>query len=200
MIGRDLQEAVTPLVEAFADLGVRYRIGGSVASSVFGMARSTLDVDLVADLRPEHIVRLVQHLETAYYVDDTMIREAIRRRSSFNVVHLASMVKVDVFVLRDQPFDLAAFARHVVDTLDDEPGARAFDLSTPEDTILHKLIWYREGHGISERQWLDVLGVLKVQGPALDREYLDRWAVELGFEELWARAVAEAGDASTSRR
>jgi len=195
VIGRDLQDALEPLVGAFEELDVAYRVGGSVASSVFGVARATLDVDLVADLHAAHVHPLVERLEAAYYVDETMIADAIRRRGSFNVVHLETMVKVDVFVRRDDPFDRAAFARHVVDTLDDEPGARSFVLSTAEDTILHKLVWYREGHGVSERQWLDVLGVLRVQGDALDHAYLDRWARVLGLDDLWTRARREAGAA-----
>jgi hypothetical protein len=193
MIESEIVAATRPLVEAFEALEVEYRIGGSIASSLFGVARSTLDVDLVADLKAAHVVPLVGRLEGAYYVDDAMIREAIARRACFNVVHLDSMVKLDVFVLRTAPFDRAAFARSVPGLLEGTADARTFLFSTPEDTILHKLAWYREGHGISERQWGDVLGVLKVQGAALDVAYLAHWAAGLGLADLLERATREAG-------
>jgi len=189
----EIVAATRPLVEAFEALGVRYRIGGSIASSLFGIARSTLDVDLVADLAPAHVHPLVEQLEAAYYVDDAMIREAIARRACFNVVHLASMIKLDVFVLRAEPFDQAAFARCLPGVLDGSTDARTFLFSTPEDTILHKLVWFREGYGVSERQWGDVVGVFKVQGAALDDAYLSRWAAALGLNDLLERARGEAG-------
>ena len=193
MIESEIVAATRPLVEAFEALAIAYRIGGSIASSFFGVARATLDVDLVADVRAEHVRSLVARLESDYYIDDAMIREAIVRRACFNVVHLASMIKLDVFVLRETRFDRTAFARAIPGVLEGDVHARPFLFSTPEDTILHKLAWYREGHGISERQWGDVLGVLQVQGEALDHAYLDQWAGELGLADLLTRARREAG-------
>ena len=120
-----------------------------------------------------------------------MIRDAIRRRSSFNVIHLATMMKVDVFILKDRAFDQAAFARSTASTLD-EHQRRVYPLTTAEDIVLHKLEWYRLGGGVSERQWQDVLGVFRVQGATLDRAYLERWASDLGVADLLARAIREA--------
>lgn len=187
----EIRAALDPVADALEALGVAYRVGGSVASSALGVGRSTLDVDVVADLRPEHVLALVERLVADYYVDADMIHDAIRRRSSFNVIHYASMMKVDVFVLKTRDFDREAFARVLQQALGDGPP-RLFPVTTAEDIILHKLEWYRLGNEIAQRQWDDVLGVMRLQGSALDRVYLERWARELGVDDLLARARAEA--------
>jgi hypothetical protein len=186
--GSDITAAVQPVVEVFESLGVTYRLGGSVVSSALGVPRSTLDVDLVCDMRPAHIAPFVARLEHDYYVDADMIADAIRRRGSFNLVHLTTMLKVDVFVRKDDPWDVMAFSRFVRKPLDVGANAREFDLTTAEDIILHKLAWYRLGGGVSERQWHDVLGVIAVQRSALDWSYLEQWADALGLRDLLERA------------
>jgi hypothetical protein len=105
---------------------------------------------------------------------------------------LETMLKVDVFVARTDPFHLMQMRRRVLQTTDPD-GRTSFYVASPEDTILAKLQWYRDGSGVSDRQWNDVLGVLKVQGAALDRAYLDEWAGELGLKDLLRRAVDDAG-------
>lgn len=190
-MNEDLRLALAPVADALEALGVDYRVGGSVASSALGVGRSTLDIDLVADLPLRHVDAFVAHLGDAYYADGDMIRDAIRRRWSFNVIHLATMMKIDVFILKQRAFDRVAFARVTPSALDEQHD-RVFPLTTAEDIILHKLEWYRLGDGVSERQWQDVLGVFRVQGAALDRAYLERWARELGVDDLLARACTEA--------
>jgi hypothetical protein len=185
-------EALLPVIEALERLRVPYCVGGSLASSLYGVGRTTLDADLVADLDPRHVPPLVAALQAAYYVDAGMILDAIARRSCFNVIHLASMFKVDVFVLKDRSYDRTAFARIRRDTLTpDGPGAEVF-LASPEDVVLNKLEWFRLGDEISERQWRDAVGVLKVQKDRLDRSYLARWGSELGLTDLLQRAWKEA--------
>lgn len=188
----EIRAALDPVADAFEALGVRYRVGGSVASSALGVARTTLDVDLVADLRAAHVEPLVERLYADYYIDGEMIHDAIRRRASFNVIHLATMVKVDVFVLGARPFDRVAFERVVHEPLGDD-RERSFPLTTAEDIVIRKLDWYRLGGGVSQRQWADVVGVLKLQGSALDRAHLAHWASEIGVTDLLERALAEAG-------
>ena len=170
----DLRAALAPVADAFEGLGVDYRIRGSVASSALGVGRSTFDIDLVADLPRQHVDAFVARLGEAYYADGDMIRDAVLRRSSFNVIHLATMMKLDIFILEHRSFDLAAFERVTRSPLGDED--RIFPLTTAEDIILHKLEWFRLGDGVSERQWHDILGVFRVQAGALDRDYLERWA------------------------
>jgi hypothetical protein len=187
----DLVRALAPVVETLEALGRRYRVGGSVASSALGVPRSTLDVDIVCDLSEDDIQRFVSLLSNAYYVDADMIRDAIRRRASFNVVHLETMIKVDVFVAKSGPYDRIALSRVIRKSLDE--SSQTYDLATPEDVILRKLEWFRLGDEVSERQWRDVIGVLQVQREAIDRAYLDHWATQLGLDDLLARAVREAG-------
>ena len=183
--------AITPIIEALEQLGVPYHIGGSVASSIYGILRATIDVDLVADLRLEQVRPLVKQLEAAYYIDEDMIRDAIRRRSSFNVIHLDTMLKVDVYILKSRPFDQEELRRVQQEVLVE--GTRPFSVASPEGTILNKLEWYRMGGEVSDRQWNDILGVLKVQGTNLDMAYLQRWAVSLNVTDLLERALVDAG-------
>lgn len=192
----DLEAALVPVVDALDRLGVTYRIGGSVASAALGVPRSTLDIDLVCDLEAAQVSAFVASLEETYYVDAAAVREAVARRRSFNLIHLGTMMKVDVFLVREGEFDRVSFARHVDRPLSSEPGARSFSLRSAEDVVLRKLEWYRAGGEISDRQWGDTVGVLKVQGDALDRAYLRRWARDLRVEDLLDRALAEAESAS----
>jgi hypothetical protein len=188
----DIVAAIRPVIDTLGHLSVPYSIAGSVASSAHGIARSTLDVDLVADLRLAHVVPLVETLRESYYIDEDAVRDAVVRRSMFNVIHLETMLKVDVYILTARPYDRESFARRRATPLEEAPGARLFDMDTPEDTILHKLEWYRAGGEVSERQWGDVVGVLRVQRGALDVEYLRSWAQQLGVSDLLERALHDA--------
>jgi hypothetical protein len=187
-----IRQALEPVIDAFEALGISYHIGGSVASSAYGIARATLDVDIVADLREQHVRDLVGRLQGQYYIDEERVREAVRHRSSFNAIHLESMLKVDVFVLKGRPYDQIAFSRARKDTIEESENLRQFFLASPEDLILNKLEWYRQGGEVSERQWNDVVGVLKVQQQALDFKYLQHWAAELGLTALLRRALCES--------
>jgi hypothetical protein len=181
------------IASALESLGVAYLTAGSFASSAYGTPRTTQDVDLVADLRPEHAAPLATALEGEFYVDQSMILDAILRRKSFNVIHLATMFKADIFVSEIHPWARSEMSRRQSERFGVGEDAVTLYLASPEDTILHKLEWYRQGGGVSDRQWTDVLGVLKVQGVALDLPYLRQWAGELGLTELLDRALDEAG-------
>jgi hypothetical protein len=188
----DIIVALDMVIGCFEKLGIEYYIGGSVASSAYGIARATMDVDLVANVEIRQVNRLVKALETDYYIDAEMIRDAIRRRTSFNLIHLETVIKIDIFVAKNQPYDSKAFARRQPDTLDEE-SSRKFYLSSPEDIILSKLQWYQKGGRVSQQQWKDILGVLKVQGDKLDLEYLKHWASRLSLSELLSRSFDDAG-------
>jgi hypothetical protein len=174
------------------DLGVDYYIGGSLASSAFGLARATMDVDIVADIKMEHVSRIVGKLERSFYIDQEMAERAIGERSSFNIVHLESMFKVDIFVPPDHPFEKLVFSRRLSRAVT-EDGSRELFFSSPEDIILKKLIWYNSGGRISDRQWSDVLGVFKVQSESLDQSYLELWAAKLGVADLLDKASQDSG-------
>jgi hypothetical protein len=189
-----LPESVSVLllvVEVFERLHIPYLIGGSMASALYGVARSTLDADMVADIRQEQVGVLVTALGEAFYADDEMIRGAIQNRSWFNLIHLKSMFKVDVFIRKERLFDRVQFMRRIEQVLVADPEQRAF-MSSAEDIILAKLEWYRLGNEISDRQWRDILGVLKVQAGRLDLDYLHTWAAELKVADLFQRALKES--------
>jgi hypothetical protein len=189
----DLLAALTPVADALDRLAVGYCVVGSVASSAHGIARASIDADIVADLEPEHVDPLVAALEADYYIDRDAVADAIRRRSMFNVVHLETMLKVDVYVLTARQFDRESFARRSAGALDPTAGRR-YAVASAEDTVLHKLEWYRAGGDVSERQWSDVVGVLRVQAGRLDTAYMARWAAALGVADLLEKAGREASE------
>jgi hypothetical protein len=179
------------VADVLETLGVRYFIGGSLASAVHGVARATLDADVIADLRAEHIEPLTHSLGEQFYFDVDTIRNAVARRSTFNLIHLRTMFKVDVFVSKRRNFDRVQLERRVLQILVTEPQCSLY-LASPEDTILAKLDWYRQGGEISDRQWRDVIGVLAAQHGRLDESYLRDWADQLGLRDLLRRAMDEA--------
>ena len=193
MTAPDILAALTPVVEAFEQIGIAYQIGGSVASSVYGLARATLDIDLVADLNFDQVRSLVAWLQYDYYIDEEAARDAVQRRSSFNLVHQRTALKVDVFLPKARPYDQEAFRRARQNTLEETESAREFSLASAEDVILNKIEWYAQGGRVSDRQWNDVLGVMKVQRDSLDLAYLRRWANQLGLSNLLDQALRDAG-------
>lgn len=185
--------AVALLVtDALDALKVPYFITGSLGSAVHGVVRTTLDIDLVAELRPEHGEPLIQRLGPQFYADIEAIGDAIRRRSSFNLIHQETMLKVDIFMPDPRPFKEAQFERRVREVVATDPERTAF-ITSAEDIVLAKLEWYRRGGEVSERQWRDVLGVLKVQAGRLDLPYLRKWAINLEVGDLLDRALSQAG-------
>lgn len=173
-------------------LGVPYVVGGSIASSIYGTPRATQDVDVIADLGEAHIPPLIAALQNDFYLDEPAVREAVRQRATFNVIHLVTMFKVDVFVAKDDPATVQELARGRPYVPPEAPD-RQIALASPEDVIVQKLYWYRLGDHVSERQWTDAIQVLKVRGSVLDRSYMQQLAAELGVEDLLARALGDAG-------
>jgi len=184
--------AVTLVVaRALERLGLRYLVGGSLASSLHGVPRSTNDADLVVELPGAKVDVLASELAADFYVDADMIRDAVTRGASFNVIHLATMFKVDVFVLTRDPMAQEEMARRRAHAV--APGSPELAwFASAEDVVLQKLDWYRKGEGISERQWRDVLGVIRVQGSVLDASYLRTWAERIGVADLLVRALGDA--------
>jgi hypothetical protein len=177
----------------FEESGISYYIGGSLAGSVYGIARATIDVDLIAGVEMSHVEFLVTRLQDEYYVDEKMIADAVEHRSSFNLIHLETSIKIYIFISTDEPYPRTAMDRRRVDTITETDGSQDLFFCSPEDIILRKLLWYQSGGGVSERRWLDVLGVIKVQTASLDKEYLKHWAKELGVFELLRQVFLDGG-------
>ncbi len=184
----DTVDALLVVVRALEGLGIPYFVGGSIASAAYGTVRTTLDADIVARMQDADVASFAAALGADFYVDTAMIRDAIAHRHSFNLIHLPTMFKIDVFVPQDRPFTAAQFERRVSSPI----GSGQAALSSPEDTILAKLEWYRLGNEVSQRQWLDVLGILRVQAQRLDFAYMEEWAGQLGLADLLGRARREA--------
>ena len=180
------------VTQVLDDLNVPYFITGSLASALYGIARTTLDADIVADLTEEHVRPLVEALSGEFYIAEEAVRDAIRHRRSFNVIHLETMFKVDIFVSQKEGFDRSRLQRRVALAITGEEGPNAYFASL-EDTILAKLAWYRKGGEISDRQWQDVVGMVRVSGERLDMEYLRVWAKRLGVDALLQQALDAAG-------
>lgn len=173
------------------ELGLVYWLGGSLASSIHGEPRSTHDVDFVVEMTAADVDALTRALECDYLIDREFVREAVERRSSFQLVDKKDFGRVDFFVAKGRPFDEERRRRRVRHVIDLETGEGIW-VASAEDVVLQKLAWYRLGGEVSDLQWRDVLGVLKAN-PRLDLNHLQRWAGELEVADLLARALEQAG-------
>ena len=189
-IYHEIIEALNPLINAFDQIGIFYYIGGSVSSSLHGVHRRTQDVDVIADIQPYQVQRLVQLLQNAYYVDEQALNDAVKRSLPYNVIHLDTMTKIDLMPLKQRAFTQEEAKRaqdHVLET-----GTRPLRIAAPEDAILTKLEWFNMGGQVSSRQWNDILGIMKQQGTKLDLHYLRSWADVLDVRDVLERAIVDA--------
>lgn len=171
------------IVALLDEIGIPHMVVGSFASSVHGEPRTTRDLDLVIDPRREQLDQLLAALDPVlYYVDPDVARDALRRRSMFNVIEIETAWKLDFVVRKERPFSMEELQRRSVARILGIDVATA----TAEDTIIAKLEWASEGG--SDRQLEDVAGILRVCGVTLDLAYVERWTAELGLAELWTRA------------
>lgn len=187
----DALSATLATVRILERLGLDYLIGGSLAASLHGIPRSTQDADLVVDLPPDRVAELLRALRPQFYADEERARSAVSGQAAFNVIHLETMFKVDLFVLGDDAAAQSEMRRRERHRIGETDADSAF-VASAEDTVLQKLLWYRRGHGVSDRQWQDLVGVLRVQGNRIDRAYLDSWANTLDLRELLDEAFTEA--------
>ena len=181
------------VAEALEACHVRYLVGGSLASGVSGEPRSTLDVDLVVELTEKDIGALGAALGERFHFDAEAARRAVRERSSTNLIHYETSIKIDLFIAGRSAFDKEQMDRRQRVQMTTGSDAWIY-VYTPEDILLKKLEWYRMGNEISERQWRDVLGIILVQQDRLDNVYLERGARNLGVSDLLERAMGRAQD------
>jgi hypothetical protein len=176
----DFDFLVAEVSQLLKQFGLAHGIVGSVASARYGENRSTFDVDVVVDFQIDKLELFCQALEGEFYVDRELILEALERKTSFNIVHLETGAKFDFFIPKLRAYDQVAMARRL------ETVPTFFRV---EDVLLGKLEWYKATDCTSERQWRDVLGLLRFS--ELDLEYTKRWAGEIGVLNLLKKAFGE---------
>ena len=185
-----LKLALRPVVAFLESSKTRYFVGGSVASSYHGASRSTLDVDLTAQLREAAVPELCESLKEQYYLNEQFIRSAVRRNSCFNLIHLETSFKVDVFVSDTSPYSEVSQERAINGELGDNPPLPV-RIASVEDIIVIKLDWYRIGGEVSERQWHDLLSVARLNAQVLNMTYLHSWSKAKGLSPLLERLMNE---------
>ncbi len=180
---------VKKVTDILQELGIRYLVGGSLASSLHGIPRATQDVDVVAEIAEKHIAPLEKKLSPGFYFDAKTARDAIERRSSFNIIDKEDFFKIDIFVQGLDDLSAMEMDRRVMYQLADSNGQSIY-VCSPEDIIAHKLYWYKLGDGVSERQWNDAVNVIKVQKERLDIDYLKRICRARGVLELLEKLIS----------
>ena len=191
MINSPLIGALRAVSAVLERLEIPYMIGGSVASSSRGITRATRDIDLVAQIAPEHAGLLSAGLGPDWYADVDQIREAVLADRSFNLIHIPTSQKIDIFPANDA-FGASQLQRATRATLDFLGESQTYPVASAEDILLAKLQWYRDGGEVSDREWSDITGIVAVN-PVLERQYLEAWATRLGIRRLLARALADPG-------
>jgi hypothetical protein len=190
-----MTDAVDPLKVAeevahvLQALGIPHTIGGSIASSFAGEPRSTVDIDFIVALDESQIQPLAAALSRDFYVDDSALARAVRQRGCANLIHQPTQLKVDFFIAGGTALDIQQLSRRQEVSVG---SGRTIYVHPPEDILLQKLRWYRLGGEKSDRQWRDIIGIVRVQGIRLDRDYLRQNAPVLGVTDLLARALDEA--------
>ncbi|MGK7946633.1 MAG: hypothetical protein AB4058_19415 [Microcystaceae cyanobacterium] len=176
----------------FDSLKIPYYVSGSVASSLQGEVRFTEDLDLAIEMQPEQVQLLIEALSPNFYISEVAVNEAIQGiTSSFNVIHLQTVEKADIFISGQDEFSLSKMKRRQLYNI--EENKADFYISSPEDTILQKLLWFKLSQEQSQKQWRDILGVLKLQGTRLDFTYLALWGEKLSLMSRLEQALSQSG-------
>jgi len=185
------RDAFIRILEVLDLLEIPYFVGGSVASSIHGLSRPTMDTDLIVDLRPDQVAALTSELSADFYADTDMILDAIQQARAANIIHSTSTYKFDLFPLGRDEYSRVEFGRRRFVETHSFGDPIECAVATAEDTILRKLVWYRKGREQSDRQWNDLRGILRLQRGALDLGYMETWASQLGVDDLLTRLFNE---------
>ena len=184
-------ELAVGMAELFEEIGVRYVVGGSVASSLIGEPRSTVDIDIAVRLTAKDLDSLVDRVRPTFYVPESDAARAVREKDSFNIIHNEAALKIDLFVLGDGLLDVNQINRRVLIEVPTQPLAELW-ITSPEDQVLRKLDWYRQGGESSDRQMRDIIAILTINSDRLDNTYLTDTAALVGLTELLNTARQDA--------
>jgi len=167
----------------FERIGLKYAIGGSVASSLIGEPRSTVDVDFALRMTEDDFDRLLDAVRPLFYVPVETALQAVREHDSFNIIHNDAALKADLFVLGSGVLDVNQIERRIQVEVPTVPPCQLW-ITAPEDQVLRKLDWYQRGGSVSERQWRDVVAILEINESELDDDYLTATAETTGLSLL----------------
>lgn len=184
-------EVAAEMATIFDRLHIRYVIGGSVASSLIAEPRSTVDIDIAVVMTQSDLEALISEVRPSFYIPETAAHEAVRDHGTFNLIHQKAAFKVDVFVLGSGVLDVNQMGRRVLVNIRREPPTLLW-VTSPEDQVLRKLDWFHEGGSVSDRQWRDVVGIIRINDDSLDDEYLAATATMVGLDNLLRLAQAQA--------
>lgn len=189
---REVAGALERVLQALDRLGIRYMVGGSLASSIHGIQRSTRGIDIVAAISQQHAAPFASDLGGDFYIDVEAARDALERGRSFNLIHFATSYKFDIFPIPDDAYYQTQLQRSELKEIAfGDRIAVTSHVSTAEDSVLTKLVWYRLGGEQSDQQWNDLRGIRSVQGTRLDYNYLRKWAAHLRIQDLLDRLLSE---------
>ncbi len=187
-----LVHSLTRIADVLDEMSVSWAVGGSIASAVYGEPRATNDIDVIATLTERQARGLVAQLGEEFYANEDSAADAVRRRSSFNVIDNHSLIKVDIFVPAPGPLGVGQLDR--IRHISAFPGMRAVPILGPEDIVLQKLRWHRSGGGVSDRQWRDIVSILRILGLRIDTGYLEGVATQEGLADALQQARVDASD------
>lgn len=172
---QDELDVLCDVSQRLSSAGLNFMVTGSVAMNYYVQPRMTRDIDLVIALSPADAGKIARLFEPDYYVSQTAVANAVARRSMFNLIHQEAVIKIDLIVLKNEPYRLEEFSRRREITIRD---FRTWIVSR-EDLILSKLYWARDSR--SEMQLRDVSNLLAGDN---DLEYIRSRAALLGVADL----------------
>lgn len=187
-----LAHSLARIADALDAMSVQWAVGGSIASSVYGEPRATNDIDVIATLSEKQARSLVVQLGDDFYANEDSAADAVRRRSCFNVIDNHSLVKIDIFVPALGALGVGQLDR--VRQISAFPGMRPVPMLSPEDIVLQKLRWHQAGGSVSDRQWRDIVSILRLVGRRIDSTYLEQVAAKEGLLASLDRARADVNE------
>jgi len=179
-------KALNAVIAALDAESIPYMLGGSFASSFYGVPRATFDADLVVQIAPADAAKLYSALKDTFYADKEEMLQAAASLRSFNLIHLETAFKVDIFPLKEDAYSKEAFSRRIKQPITDDGKTEIF-IESPEDVVIAKLLWHKLGGEVSANQPADVAGVIKTMAGKLNRVYIQRWTTALGLQALLSK-------------